>query len=264
MKPLADYAREVSIVVSSCDAFFDAWRPFAFFFRKHWPDCPFPVYLITNGLEVSSAQIESIRTGPDAGWATNMEKALARIDTPYLLYFQEDYFLTRDVDTEQLARDIEMTMTRNLAALSFFDLSALEPQPPTPDERYIAIPRDSTGRTRLQATLWKHAALRSILVRGETAWDMEARGSDRTRDLPISVYARTEEAPIQYLMSGIVRSMWTPEALAMCRAHEFSITPHFRRTLVQGKWPRRYARALTRISGRLALARQRGRPVLLD
>ncbi len=34
MKRLEDFAGSIAIVVSSCDAFFDCWRPFAFFFRS--------------------------------------------------------------------------------------------------------------------------------------------------------------------------------------------------------------------------------------
>src|SRR3954464_3533817 len=41
MPELKDFASSVAIVVSSCDAFFDTWRPFVFFFRQHWGDYPF-------------------------------------------------------------------------------------------------------------------------------------------------------------------------------------------------------------------------------
>lgn len=34
MPELKDFAGSVAVVVSSCDAFFDAWRPFVFFFES--------------------------------------------------------------------------------------------------------------------------------------------------------------------------------------------------------------------------------------
>src|SRR3954451_21242720 len=125
MKELRDFNNDVSIVVSSCDAFFDAWRPFAFFFRKFWPEGPFPVYLITNELDVCSSTIRAIRVGRDQGWATNVEIALQQITTHYLLYFQEDYFLTTHIDGPELARDFEYALTENAASLCFRDLSRL-------------------------------------------------------------------------------------------------------------------------------------------
>src|SRR5205085_546238 len=92
MPELKAFASSVAVIVSSCDAFFDAWRPFVFFFRKHWGDCPFPVFLIVNRLKVRSAIIQPISVGPDREWASNMATALASISHPYVLYFQEDYF----------------------------------------------------------------------------------------------------------------------------------------------------------------------------
>src|SRR2546423_4407905 len=93
MPELKAFASSVAVVVSSCDAFFDAWRPFVFFFRKHWSDCPFPVSLIVNRLRVVSKFVRPISIGPDREWASNMMTALGSISQPYILYFQEDYFL---------------------------------------------------------------------------------------------------------------------------------------------------------------------------
>ncbi|MGI8820264.1 MAG: hypothetical protein ACR2ID_05275 [Chthoniobacterales bacterium] len=264
MNALDEFAGSVSVVVSSCDAFFDAWRPFAFFFRKFWPDCPFPVYLVANKLAVRSQFIRTIHVGRDQGWATNMQLALAQIDTPYLLYFQEDYFLTAPVDPEQIARDFRYAVEKKAAALCFRDLSALEPEFGRTAERIGVVPSESKGRTRLQVTLWQRLALAGILEPGEDAWEMEARGSARTRDLAMLSYTRNAGAPIPYLMSAIVRGLWTPEAHALCRAHHFRIRPAFRSILASTKSGRRRARALGRVRYVLARLCQSGRRIDLD
>ncbi|HEX8280030.1 MAG TPA: hypothetical protein VF551_01525, partial [Chthoniobacterales bacterium] len=126
------------------------------------------------------------------------------------------------------------------------------------------VPVESKGRTRLQVTLWERDAFASAIVSGEDAWQMEARGSARTRDLLILSYARNTPPPIPYLMSGIVRGLWTPEAIALCRAHDLPIRPAFRPTLATGKWQRRWRHALGRAGFALAYARQRGNAVELD
>jgi hypothetical protein len=264
MKELREFSSDVSIVVSSCDAFFDAWRPFAFFFRKFWPGCPFPVYLITNELDVRSSIIRAIHVGEDRGWASNMQLAMQQIATPYILYFQEDYFLNTAVDEEQLARDLVFALESDAASLCFRDLSGLETQPTAPNERLMTVPRESKGRTRLQVTLWKRDALIPILQPGEDAWEMEAQGSPRTRDLLMLACARNADSPVQYLMSAIVRGLWTPEALALCRAHGVKIEPHFRRELADGKMARRWNRTLTRAAYLVARRRQGDAPVELD
>ena len=123
MPELKDFASSVAIIVSSCDAFFDAWRPFVFFFRKHWSDCPFPIFLIVNRLRVRSNFLQPITVGPDRNWASNMQVALAQIAQPYVLYLQEDYFLNGSVNRGQLASDFAYAFDRDAASFCFYGRS---------------------------------------------------------------------------------------------------------------------------------------------
>src|ERR1700709_129204 len=149
MPELNAFASSVAIVVSSCDAFFDAWRPFVFFFRKHWSDCPFPVFLIVNRLRVRSNFLQPIAVGPDRDWAANMQVALRQITQPYVLYLQEDYFLNASVSREQFAADFAYAVDRDAASFCFYGRSQLERDFVKLNDRFGIVPRDSDGRTRL-------------------------------------------------------------------------------------------------------------------
>lgn len=264
MVALKDFASSVAIVVSSCDAFFDCWRPFAFFFRKFWGDCPFPVYLVVNELEVRSAGIRPIPVGPDRGWASNMQRALNEIDAPSLLYLQEDYFLTAPVKREQLAGDITYAFEHDAAAFCFYGRTELEPGFRHLNDRFGVVPGDSDGRTRCQATLWKRDVFAAALRAGETAWNMEARGSARTRDVLALSYSEQGNGPIPYLMSAVSRGLWMPDAVALCQEHHVRIRPAFRPEYAATKWGRRWRRAIGGIAFAAALARQRREVLDLD
>ena len=264
MPQLKDFASSVAVVVSSCDAFFDVWRPIAVFFRRHWPDCPFPVFLIVNQLRVRSQFVQPIAVGPDRGWATNMDMALKSIPHPYILYFQEDYFLNAPVRGEQLAGDIAYAMERDAASFCFHSRGQLEPNFQPLNDRFGIVPRDSDGRTRLQVTLWKKEVLQATLRPGESAWNMEARGSERTQDLLALAYLQRRDAPIPYLMSAIVRALWTPQALALCRDAGLEISPRFRSHHSDVAWRRRFRRAIDRVRLAMALAKQRQQVIDLD
>jgi hypothetical protein len=116
----------------------------------------------------------------------------------------------------------------------------------------------------LQVTLCKKAALRAALRPGESAWNMEARGSDRTRDLLALSYSERRNAPIPYLMSAIVRGLWTPEAISLCERGGIDIQPRFRSTHSDVPWRRRWRRALDRIKHTICITRQRSRILDLD
>ncbi len=132
------------------------------------------------------------------------------------------------------------------------------------NDRYGVVPRESDGRTRLQATLWKKDILQSALRPGESAWNMEARASERTRDLLALSYMGRDNIPIPYLMSAISRRLWTPEAISLCESENLRIRPRFRLEHHDVAWRRRWRRALSRIRLGLALARQGNREIDLD
>ena len=264
MPELKAFASSVAIVVSSCDAFFDAWRPFVFFFRKHWSDCPFPVYLIVNRLRVRSSLLQPISVGPDRDWAANMQVALGQIAQPYVLYLQEDYFLNGPVNSAQLAGDFAYAFEHDAASFCFYGRSQLEQNFEPLNDRFGIVPPESDGRTRLQATLWKKEVLASALRPGESAWNMEARASERTRDLLALSYMRQDNVPIPYLMSAISRRLWTPEAISLCLKEGVEIYPRFRSEHTDVAWRRRFRRGLGRIRLALALARESRHVIDLD
>lgn len=258
---LREAASSVAIVVSSCDTFFDAWRLFGHFFQRFWPECPLQVHLIVNELTVRSDWIVPLAVGPDRGWASNMRAALNRIEHSHILYFQEDYFLTAPVREDLLASDFETALAQNADAFCLRARSAVEPRFEHIDGRFGVVPRDSDGRTRLQVTLWKRSSLLQVLRDGDSAWQMEWHGSDRTREMKILSYSTREEVAVPYLMSAIVRGLWSPDALTLCSDHGVLPSPWFRGTYTRNSLLRGWRRAITRWRGQKALSGMKGRVV---
>ena len=263
MAELQDFKSSVAVIVSSCDAFFDAWRPFHAFLRKFWPDCPLEIFLISNELGVRSPLLRNLRVGEDRGWSSNFISALEQIAHPYLLYVQEDYFLTAPVNSAQMADDFAQVIESGADSLCFRARSKPYPGFQLLNEHYGIVPLDSDGRTRCQVTLWKRSALQSILRHGETAWNFEARGSARTQSMKILSYIRRDNTPIPYLMSAISRGLWMPDAIELCRAHGVTIDPFFRPLFSPRPWRRRLRRAIERARLRRALRAQKGKAIEL-
>ena len=256
MPELKDFTSSVAVLVSSCDAFFDAWRPFHAFLEKFWDDCPLEVFLLTNRLTIHSRRIRPIAVGEDRGWSSNLQFALRQIAHPYVLYLQEDYFLTAPVSRIQLAEDFGHIIESDADSLCFRARTKPTPGFRPLNDRFGVVPLDSDGRTRCQTTLWKRSALQSILRTGETAWNFEAGGSARTQEMQIFSYNRRDNTPIPYLMSAISRGLWMPDAIALCRKYQVEIDPFFRPIYSPRPWLRRLRRAVGRARLQRALRRQ--------
>lgn len=255
----------VAVLVSSCDRFFDAWRPFAAFWRRWWPTdtLPWPVFLIVNRLPVRSTWLTPLAVGRDRGWSDNLRQVLAQIDAEFLLYLQEDYFLLGPPDEEALHGMVHRMEVEKV------DLLCLRAMPPGYGaEKWPAaqgegglseIPAGSPWRGRLQAAFWRRTALLEALRPGESAWDFEASAAERLRPLRAwTVAAGTDVAEaFPYLSSAIVRGLWTPEARQLCEGAGVRLEPECRGTAADDKRVNRRRRALDRL--RLPLARWRQR-----
>ena len=259
-------AVRVAVLVSSCDRFFDAWRPFAAFWRKHWPAdrLPWPVFLVVNQLPVRSRWLTPLAVGKDRGWSDNLRLVLERIDADYLLYLQEDYFLTAPPDAARLAALVDRMTAERVDLLCLHAMPpgyGAEQWPPVPGSAggLSEIPAGSPWRGRLQAALWRRTVLFGALEAGESAWDFEAQAAERLRPLRAwTVAAGTAMADaLPYLSSAIVRGLWTPEARRLCDEAGVKISPECRGTSSGSKAACRRRRALDRLRLPLAQWRQR-------
>jgi hypothetical protein len=99
MPELKDFASSVAIIVSSCDAFFDACG--RLLLPQALERLSIPIFLIVNVCESARTSCSrSQLTGSKLG--VQHAGRLAQIAQPYVLYLQEDYFLNGSIKRGQL------------------------------------------------------------------------------------------------------------------------------------------------------------------
>jgi hypothetical protein len=211
----------ISIIISSFDRYAVCWAPFCHGLQKYWPDHFQPLYFITNHLEPPCGQ--AIKVGPDRGWAGNLLYALDQIESPYILYAQEDYWLTAPVNSAALSEYAAWL------AADRADYIRLYPAPPPAlpfpgDDRLGILDVHAEYRTSLQMALWRKSVLQALLVPGETPWQFEVQGSQRSQvygERFLSV--RKESFGIRYVFTAIVDGEWSPKAYEYARQENLQI-----------------------------------------
>lgn len=206
-----------SIVVSSCDAFEDVWNPFFTLFFRYWPDCPFPIYLIANYKKYDDLRVQTIAVGEDKRWATNMRTALGSIKTEYILYLQEDYLLEKKVDTAKVLKFISYMKEYNAAYVRLVPM-------PKPDKIYTSkdvgeIDKNAPYRISLQSAFWDKGILFGLLKDGEGGWDMEIKGSERSKEISRLFLSSTKMIIPYFKTTAIKKGRWYYDAVKFCR-HE--------------------------------------------
>ena len=161
----------INIIVNSCDAFADCWRPFIHSVNKEWGDCPWPVYIISNNKEIETTErIKFLKVGEDKKFASNLKKALSVIDSQYIIYLQEDYFLNQKVDQKAIEDHIVYCIEHDV---DYMRLGMPFIKGDVENTIYSTNKLTDKYALCLQAAIWKKETLESLLFDGWSGWDFE-------------------------------------------------------------------------------------------
>lgn len=161
----------ISIIVNSCDAFADCWKPFIHSIKKEWDDCPWPVYIISNNQEIDTPEgIKFLKVGKDRKFASNLKQALSSTDSKHIIYLQEDYFLNRKVNQKAIESHIEYCIQHDV---DYMRLGMPFIKGDVENTIYNTNNLTDKYALCLQAAIWKKETLESLLFDGWSGWDFE-------------------------------------------------------------------------------------------
>jgi hypothetical protein len=210
---------KLTVLVSSFDGFDACWPPFSHGVKLYWPDSP-PIRLLTNFKSYENGKVTSLPVGTDRGWSDNIRTALESVETPFVLYLQEDYWLQSAVDTKRLEHFLALMEEHNGNYLRLIPCP-----PPDTDSTFEPsiglLAPEAEYRISLQAAIWRVETLRELLVAGESAWDFELIGTPRSRSYDGFWSAKTDA--IDYLNSAIVKGRWLRPAFAWAKRENFAV-----------------------------------------
>jgi len=214
--------KDCAIFIAARDSFSDIWDVFFTLFFRYWPDCPFPIYLITESKVYADPRLRVLPLPEDPlipwekQWVPRMKRALAEIGTPFFIFFHTDYLLRRKVDTGRILELIERLKSDQLGCVRLCPYPA--PKHDYPGDRSLGtILKDEDYAVSLQVTLWKQKVFDQFLVDGWGPVDLEMTGSKRSvaiKELFLGV--KVGHTAIDYL-NGIKKGVWSYEAARLVR-----------------------------------------------
>jgi len=210
-----------SILVNSSDGYEDCWSPFFHLLKKYWPSCQAKIYLNTeqkewataNYPQLFSTQVEK-KYNRRLTWSECLIAALDQVNTPLVLYFQEDYFIHQSVRHEMIQQATEYMMQNpKVSHIALTQHCSYGPYEDHAEPWLQTIRQNAKYRISTQAGLWRVDALRSYLNPVENGWMFEIFGTWRARKRnDVFLSTRWDDAcggpVIDYLHTGIIKGKW--------------------------------------------------------
>jgi hypothetical protein len=212
---------DLTIFVNTSDNFEDCWIPFFTLFRQYWPDCPYPIVLNTETKDFSFEGLDIHCTKVSFGetqrltWSECLARSLDTINTPFILYLQEDYFLERTVRSDLICTFLAELMAGRADVIRLMECGGSGPWHPSPNPLLWQVDQQAKYRIALQAALWRKSSLRGHVRLHESPWQLEVFGSARARRIKDKVFcvnrdkfSKPETEIFPYTPTGVVSGKW--------------------------------------------------------
>lgn len=189
---------DVTILVNSCDLYEDAWYPFFYLLRKHWPACNYNIVLNTETKQYHDDyfDVKTINTGTELSWTARIRYVLNRIETEYILFFLEDFFLITDVRQEAFDKSFEIISNdKDIGLVHFTPSEKIMPVPKYDlDNCFYELPvKKRTLRTRVAVSLFRKDYFLRLLYGDENPWQYERESHIRSMFAGYKIYRQSYE-----------------------------------------------------------------------
>lgn len=219
---------DVTILVNSCDKYEDAWHPFFECLHHFAGELPYPIVLNTETKQYSSPHyaVRCINTPGKSSWSSRLHHVLEQIDTDFVFFLLEDYFLKDNFDVDRFEDVVDYMKARPDVAV--VDIAPRWASSPTEQEENRLKYRDlkdyfeERNKQNFNITcspgVWRTEALRSLLRSHEDAWDFEIYAGIRAKKAGWKVVRYFAHTPTIYEYDyqvwtgmGITAGHWLPK-----------------------------------------------------
>ena len=173
----------ITLLVNSCDKYSDAWMPFFTLFDTYFSNFTNEKFLNTEKLEYNSNNVKTIHSSKKT-WSKRLIDALKQVDTEYVLFMLEDFFLQKPVKQDIFYSHLDYISKHKDVGVIYYipDMDYNLWQAKTYDESLFLeeIIPGSPLRINAQTAIWRKEYLLKILLSKEDPWDFEKFGSLRS------------------------------------------------------------------------------------
>lgn len=172
-----------TVFVNSCDRYEEAWKPFFALFHEYWPDCPYEIVLATETKTCSEKGVRTINTG-NGEWTTRVQTALRQVNTKYILFFLEDFFLLRPVKSDKLKEVFSYMEADDNIAVFYFNRIAGRGDKSEKYPGYYDMNKKVIVEYQLncQVALWRKEVLEAATSYPCNPWEFEVKGYNHVND----------------------------------------------------------------------------------
>ncbi len=226
----ADY----TILVSSCDAYQDLWDPFFTILKANWPELAEQEIILNTehvdyhfeGLHLRTLPLYQV--GEERTWSQRLKDHLLQIDSEYVLFLLEDFFLEAPVDQAKIDACLGYLKANKKIAHFSFVPTLWECIDDGMYDGFVRRKQVTPYKVNTQIGIWRKKELLALLRMHESPWEFEIYSNIRARLRPSVYYCAKKGLPQAFTYDAVLggavhRGKWTPIGVELLEKHGIDI-----------------------------------------
>lgn len=183
----------LTIIVNTCDKYEDAWNPFFRLMEINWPESENYKIILNTETKDYKCNYRNVKTvcSGNISWSKRLKNILESIDTDFVLFFLEDFFLRSPVNQklfEEAFNLISENSDIGYIGLKYTPERIFKDKNFTPTERFFSRDLLATKcRITAMSVLWRRSWLIELLDEKENPWEFENNASVRSKQYSYKV-----------------------------------------------------------------------------
>lgn len=214
--------KDVTLLINTCDSYEDILDSFFFLLHRYWSDLPFDIVLSSESLNYKNKYFKIKNVHPKdkkCSWTKRMYEALQEIETDYVLFLLDDFFLTGKVNTEEIFRCLDyLKNNQNIVNFTYYPI-VVGAVPAM--EGYRIREKDTKYKVALIASLWnKKHFIKYVKDVDENIWEFEVNATIRSNtiyadDIFYCLDNTNMPIPYDFCTLGLTSGKWLKNTISL-------------------------------------------------
>jgi hypothetical protein len=172
----------LTVLIGSCDEYSFLWENFDTLFKRYWKLNTKNI-IVSETIKFDNEDYKTITPGKKS-WGHRILESLNEVDTEYVFFILDDYYLTENFD-EKLIDDHIKIMNDYGAVKIMIDIDYEEPIYSLEhiNGSLYKFKSESQYLNSVQPSIWKTDYLKKVLKPEYSPWDFETIGNEFTKKL---------------------------------------------------------------------------------
>jgi len=210
-------SKEISVLVMSCDKYQDTFKPFFKLYNKYFNK--YKTYIGTETIDCEYATTLKSQ----GSWTKRVRENLEKIDTDYVLFLLDDFFIRKEVDTTVI--DALKYQFKDDIACFNLEVNKVSKIEESSSNRFKLRSNNQAYLCSCQPTLWNRKILIELLQKDLSPWEWETQ----ILDSKYKFYINTQDLIIDIgwydfnTAWGIAQGKWAIEMIDLNKKEKLNI-----------------------------------------